>query len=88
VDAAQDRPRRTLHDRVDSLAAGSVSRSLRQHRRRGDAPGRAGGVAVRLFAQALHDDGHLRAGVSRNEARDVLWTYNSAEIFQLLVLEQ
>jgi hypothetical protein len=36
----------------------------------------------------LHDDGHLRAGVSRNEACDVLWTYNSAELFQLLVLER
>jgi AcrR family transcriptional regulator len=41
-----------------------------------------------LFARALHDDGHLRARVSRNEARDVLWTYNSAELFQLLVLER
>jgi AcrR family transcriptional regulator len=41
-----------------------------------------------LFARALHDDGHLRPGVSANEARDVLWTYNSAELFQLLVLER
>jgi AcrR family transcriptional regulator len=40
------------------------------------------------FARALHDDGHLRAGISTNEARDVLWTYNSAELFQLLVLER
>jgi AcrR family transcriptional regulator len=41
-----------------------------------------------LFARALHDDGHLRPGVSANEARDVLWTYNSAELFQLLVLDR
>lgn len=41
-----------------------------------------------LFAGALHDQGHLRPGVSANEARDVLWTYNSAELFQLLVLER
>jgi hypothetical protein len=41
-----------------------------------------------LFARALHDNGHLRSGVSTTEARDVLWTYNSAELFQLLVLER
>jgi len=41
-----------------------------------------------MFARALHDDGHLRPGVSANEARDVLWTCNSAELFQLLVLER
>jgi AcrR family transcriptional regulator len=41
-----------------------------------------------LFARALHDDGHLRPGVSPSEARDVLWTCNSAELFQLLVLER
>jgi hypothetical protein len=41
-----------------------------------------------LFARALHDDGHLCPGVSPREARDVLWTYNSAELFQLLVLER
>lgn len=41
-----------------------------------------------LFARALHDDGHLRPGISANEARDVLWTCNSAELFQLLVLER
>jgi AcrR family transcriptional regulator len=41
-----------------------------------------------LFARALHDTGHLRSGISTTEARDVLWTYNSAELFQLLVLER
>jgi AcrR family transcriptional regulator len=41
-----------------------------------------------LFARALRDDGNLRPGISTNEARDVLWTYNSAELYQLLVLER
>jgi hypothetical protein len=36
----------------------------------------------------LHDDGHLRPVMSTNEARDVLWTYSSAELFQLLVVER
>ena len=40
------------------------------------------------FAKSLHDAGHLRDGVSAREARDVLWTYNSAELFQLLVLHR
>jgi hypothetical protein len=41
-----------------------------------------------LFARALHDDGQLRPGISTNEACDVLWTYNSAELFELLVIER
>jgi AcrR family transcriptional regulator len=41
-----------------------------------------------LFARALHNEGNLRPGISTNEARDVLWTYNSAELFQLLVIER
>jgi AcrR family transcriptional regulator len=41
-----------------------------------------------MFARALHHDGHLRPGISTNKARDVLWTYNSAELFQLLVIER
>jgi AcrR family transcriptional regulator len=40
------------------------------------------------FARALHSDGHLRPGISTSQARDVLWTYNSAEVFQLLVIER
>ena len=40
-----------------------------------------------MFARALHDRGHLRPGVSTTEARDVLWTYNSAELFELLVVQ-
>ena len=41
-----------------------------------------------LFARALHDDGNLRPGISISEARDVLWTYNSAELYQLLAIER
>lgn len=41
-----------------------------------------------MFAADLHNDGHLRAGVTADEARDVLWTYNSAELFELLVLDR
>ena len=41
-----------------------------------------------LFARALHDNGHLHPDISTTEARDVPWTYNSAELFQLLVLER
>lgn len=41
-----------------------------------------------MFAKALHRTGHLAHGVGAREARDVLWTYNSAELFQLLVLQR
>ena len=44
--------------------------------------------AMMVFARALHADGHLRPGVSTSAARDILWTYNSAESFQLLVIER
>jgi len=37
-------------------------------------------------AQRLSDDGHLRAGVSVAEARDVLWAYCSPDLYDLLVL--
>ena len=40
------------------------------------------------FARHLHDGGHLRPGVSVEEARDVLWTYNSAEVYELLVMKR
>ena len=41
-----------------------------------------------FFAQDLADGGHLRPGVSVEEARDVLWTYISAEIYELLVMKR
>jgi hypothetical protein len=37
---------------------------------------------------ALLKDGHLRPGVSVDEARDLLWTYNSPELYELLVLQR
>jgi hypothetical protein len=40
------------------------------------------------FARHLYQGGHLRHGVSLEEARDVLWTYNSVELFDLLVLQR
>ncbi len=44
--------------------------------------------SMSLFARALGREGHLRTGLSTGEARDVLWTYNSAELFRLLVIER
>jgi len=58
--------------------AGKVWQQLQDERLRG----------MTMFAKSLHADGQLRAGVSMAEARDVLWTYNSAELFQLLVVER
>jgi AcrR family transcriptional regulator len=40
------------------------------------------------FAEFLRDTGALRDDVSVEEARDVLWTYNSAEIWELLVVKR
>lgn len=45
-------------------------------------------TGMAYFAGHLHDGGHLRPGVSVDEARDVLWTYNSAELFDLLVVRR
>jgi AcrR family transcriptional regulator len=40
------------------------------------------------FAQHLHDDGHLRAGITADDARDILWAYNAAEMWELLVIRR
>ena len=40
------------------------------------------------FAGLLYDRGALRSGVSKAQARDVLWTLNSPELYQLLVVER
>jgi AcrR family transcriptional regulator len=40
------------------------------------------------FARALHAEGHLRPGVSEEEARDLLWACNSPETYDLLVLQR
>jgi len=41
-----------------------------------------------LFARALHREGHLRPDVSADEARDILWTCNSPELYDLLLVLQ
>ena len=43
---------------------------------------------MRDNARFLHRAGHLREGVSRADAADVLWTLTSAEMFELLVLRR
>lgn len=42
-------------------------------------------TGMSLFANHLHDGGHLREDVSAEEARDVLWLHNSVEVWDLLV---
>jgi AcrR family transcriptional regulator len=45
-------------------------------------------VGMTEFARHLHEGGYVRSGVSFDEARDVLWTYNSVELYDLLVLQR
>jgi AcrR family transcriptional regulator len=45
-------------------------------------------TGMTAFAHHLHDDGHLRDGVSWQEARDVLWTHTSVEVWDLLVQQR
>jgi AcrR family transcriptional regulator len=45
-------------------------------------------TGMTVFARHLHEDGLLRADVSVEEARDVLWTYNSPELYELLVMRR
>jgi AcrR family transcriptional regulator len=42
-------------------------------------------TGMTAFARHLHTGGHLRHGVSIGDARDVLWTYTSTELYDLLV---
>ena len=39
-------------------------------------------------ARHLHDAGHLRRGMTLDCATDILWTYSSPELFELLVLRR
>jgi AcrR family transcriptional regulator len=39
-------------------------------------------------ARRLRDAGHLRAGVTLAQAADVLWTYSSPELYELLVIRR
>ena len=45
-------------------------------------------VGMSAFARHLHDQDCLRPGLSAAEAGDVLWTYNSVELFDLLVVQR
>jgi AcrR family transcriptional regulator len=45
-------------------------------------------VGMTHFARHLHDEGHLRSGVTVEEARDLLWTFISAEMWELLVIKR
>lgn len=43
-------------------------------------------VGMGIIAANLSDGGHLRRGVSKRHAQDVLWAYTSPELYQLMVL--
>jgi AcrR family transcriptional regulator len=43
---------------------------------------------MELNARHLHERGHLREGITLEQARDVLWTYSSTELYELLVLRR
>ena len=43
---------------------------------------------VMNVARNLADHGHLRDGVSTDQAADVLWAYSSPELYQLLAVER
>jgi AcrR family transcriptional regulator len=45
-------------------------------------------VGMGEFARHLYEGGFLRTDVSLEEARDVLWTYNSVELYDLLVVQR
>jgi AcrR family transcriptional regulator len=45
-------------------------------------------TGMKEFARHLHDGGYLRLGVSLEDARDVLWVYNSVELYDLLVVQR
>jgi hypothetical protein len=43
---------------------------------------------MRKLARDLRDAGGLRAGLSINEAADVIWATNSSELYVLLTVER
>jgi len=45
-------------------------------------------TGMTYFARHLQAERHLRRGVTAVEARDVLWTYNSVEVWDLLVRQR
>ena len=97
---AEPDPRRKLESYGDHLAvlAPRVSPILLVVRAAAESDAGASGVweqmqAERLtgmtaFATHLRDGGHLRTGISKAEARDVLWVHNSVELWDLLVRQR
>ncbi len=63
---------------ASDVGAAGVLEQLRQERLSG----------MTAFAQHLSDAEVLRAGVSATDARDVLWLFTSAEVYEKLVLER
>lgn len=59
-------------------AAASVWESVQQERLFG----------MTVFATHLDEGGHLRAGITIDRARDILWTYSSVELWDLLVRQR
>jgi AcrR family transcriptional regulator len=45
-------------------------------------------IGMGMFAQHLHDGGHLRTGVTVEKARDVLWAATSPAVWDLLVVRR
>jgi AcrR family transcriptional regulator len=45
-------------------------------------------TGMTAFAKHLDEGGHLRKDVSAAEARDVVWTHNSVEMWDLLVIQR
>jgi AcrR family transcriptional regulator len=45
-------------------------------------------AGMSMFAAHLHEGGYLKPGLTVEEARDILWTVNSPEMYELLVLER
>jgi AcrR family transcriptional regulator len=45
-------------------------------------------TGMTYFAQELDGHGHLRPDLTVDDARDILWAYNSAELYELLVLRR
>ena len=39
-------------------------------------------------ARRLRDNGHLRRGITLAHAADLLWTYSSPELYELLVIRR
>jgi AcrR family transcriptional regulator len=98
--AAEPDPRRKLADYGEHLAevAPRISRILLVVRDAAATDAGAADVWAQLqaerltgmtaFAAHLDEGGFLRDGVSRDEARDVLWTHNSVELWDLLVRQR